>query len=239
MYDSIAPGDEKAASCEYCILFAQTDVMSTEHTMKEILKRFSNIKILPVLGKATFIVMDTLYALNLTKICFEFKPEQVLTELKDFIERFKVLENHKEQRYIINFYENQGVFFIDISGTLKKENLKALRLMFKTYLGDRVKKLRGVVYIFNNTDEQSSSFQTTWTLFRFWEDIGLSFKKIYYLSLSEKITNTIHKYVEPLGTTHLPNLLEVVKTLFPEHSKLNEEELFDIASSLLSDTKKY
>lgn len=209
----------------------------TEQVIKDITERFANIKILPVLGKASYIIMDMIYNLGLVKICFEFKPEQILDELNDFVERFKKLETHQEQRYIINFYINNDVFFIDITGTLKKENLKALRLMFKTYLGEKIKKLRGVVYIFNNTDEHSSNFQTTWTLFRFWESIGVGFDKIYYLSMSERITNTIHKYVEPLGAVHLANLLEAVKQLFPEHENSGEDELFDLASSLLTDPK--
>lgn len=212
--------------------------MLTEGLIKEIMSRFDKIKILPVLGKASYSLMETMYGLELLKICFEFKPEQVLEELKEFIERVKHAETAKEQRYIINFYENRDILFIDITGTLKRQNLNALRLMFKNYLHERYMKLKGVVYIFNNTDEHSSNFQTTWALFRFWQNIGVDYSKVFYLTLSERIAKNIHKYVEPLGVQHAPSMLDIVKAVFPEYSTKAEGELFDIASSLLDNPIK-
>ena len=85
-----------------------------------------------------------------------------MEELKEFIERTKEAQTNGAQPYRINFYENNQVFFIDLSGTLKQKNLKSFRLMFKTYLGEKAKKLRGVVFLFNNTHETSSNIITTW-----------------------------------------------------------------------------
>lgn len=178
-----------------------------------------------------------MYKLKIPKICFEFAPEQVLNELKALIENDG--KNGKENKqYIINFYENKETFIIDISGTLEFEKISALKLMFLNYLGQaRLKKIRGVVYIFNNTDETSMNFLNTWTLFRFWESLGIKFGQVYYLSSSEPVIKNVTNYLESFGVKHSHNLLEIVQELYPELQKAEEEKVFEFASTLLQTVK--
>lgn len=192
------------------------------------------VNILPVFAADTHKILDKMFKLDIKKICFDFSPERVIAELKEFTEKVINAKDTKEERYIINFYETQKLFLIDISGTLKKENLMPLKLMFKNYLGDKVKELRGVLYIFNSTDDKSINFQNTWALFRFWEEIGIDYSKVYYLAINDRIKYEMHKYIEPIGVGHMTDLIDVVKKTFPEYSAVTDEQkLFDIASSLL------
>ncbi|MCK4798834.1 MAG: hypothetical protein KAT05_15770 [Spirochaetes bacterium] len=197
---------------------------------------------MPVIESTKFSTMESMYNLGIKEICFNFKPEIILEELKLLVDdnKKKILEPLPENNnsYIINFYENKGSFIVDISGALKKEKITPLKLMFTNYLRNRLKNLRVVLYIFSNTDENSINFINIWTLFRIWKDIGLDYKKIAYLTTSDIIEKKINKYCHKFGIKHFTNLLEVIKNKYPEFAKKDETALFEFSSQLLQAPKK-
>jgi len=173
--------------------------------------------------------------LDIQKISFEFKPEALLADFKNFITaNTPDPDKTKQQKvYIINFYEKLGTFFIDISGEIKKEKISSLKMMFVNYLSTKLNKLKGVVYLFNNTDENSLTFQTVWGLMRIWKDVGIPYEKISYLTASEVIKRRMDKYTKDLGVKYQTSLLEIVKILYPEIAKKPEMEIFEFAAALL------
>ncbi|MCG8570328.1 MAG: hypothetical protein MJB14_09325 [Spirochaetes bacterium] len=216
--------------------FCRGEPHLTQDIIQNIKTKFSGLPILPVIEKMNFFVIDSLFQLNLEKICFqfdEFDEALVFEELQEFIKSDHQKKINGKKQYLINFYENKDIFFIDLAGPLKLENLKALKLKFTEYLEGKIKKLKGIVYIFENTDENTLSFNNIWALFRFWKDLGVDFHKVYYLSNSEKMSHQIKKYVEYFGVNHASDLLSIVKALFPETKKMDEMKVFEIASSLL------
>lgn len=227
----------------FAVIFNKSDIHSTEDHILEIKEIYPDLKFAVVFEKKTFTTLDTLYTLGTCLIIFDFEPENILNKINQHIEKSGITTKddndtpQKKDQYIINFYENKGIFFIDLSGTLSVNNLKALKLMFKQFINPDINKIKAVLYIFNNTDENSFTFQTTWALFRFWDEIGIPFKKINYLTISEKITDSIHEYLEPLGVSHQTNLIEVVKHVYPEFANKSEIEIFEYASDLLHDRR--
>jgi hypothetical protein len=208
--------------------------------IKEINVKYNNkIVILPVIKSNSFEVLDGFFTVGTERICFESQPEKILTELKNFIETNEKNEkNAAKKPYTINFYENLGSFFIDISGDLKKEKLVALKLMFQNYLSGKIQKLKGIVYIFNNANENTLSFSNLWALYRIWSEIGVDYKKIYYLTASDVIIKNHDNYIAPLGVSHYSSLLEIVKIIYPEMAKKEEMEIFEFAASLLENQNK-
>ena len=236
------------------ILFPKDDIHSTEDIIKGIREKFgTDFKLLPIIEKKNFYVLEIMFLAGVENICFEFKPETILSEIKSLVDsipkKVDVIKDDEpiptpnqsktKDYYIINFYENKGVFIVDLSGELKKEKLTALRLMFNNYLINKLSKLKGIIYIFNNASEKSLNFQNIWSLFRIWKAIGIDYSKIIYLCNPQIINERMGKYVEPLGVKHYPNLLDITKYFFPELSAKSEIEIFEFASTLLqSDTKK-
>jgi len=185
-------------------------------------------------------IFDILFQNNISNILFDFNPENLFKEINTFYENIKKLEQKKQiSQYIINFYENKDIFFIDITGTLEKEKISQLKLMFMHYLSSKLNKLKGIVYIFNNTDENSMIFPHIWLLFRFWKTLKIPYDKIYYLTSSDIITHNIQNYIGHFGIKKCSNLLEVVRYLFPNLADKNEMELFEFSSTLLQTDYKF
>jgi hypothetical protein len=183
--------------------------------------------------------LNNFYLLGMERVCFETNPERVYEEFKRFIDYYESDKKPSVKKpYIINFYESLNSFFIDISGELKKEKLQALKLMFQNYLDSKIDKLKGVIYIFNNADDESLVFQNIWPLFRIWKEIGVDYKKVFFLTTSETIIRRLNKYVIHLGISHYSSLLEIVKLLYPEKAKLDEMKIFEFAASLLENQNK-
>ena len=193
-----------------------------------------------VIEKTNFFTIDTLYNLEINKICFNFNPEIILNELKQLVSENESNKDNKkvsDKNYIIQFHENNDAFIIDISGPLKEEKLKPLKLMFINYLKNKIDRIKVVIYIFSGTDENTMTFSNVWTLLRIWEEIGIKYDKIAYLTSSEIIKNQIDRYFSLFGLRHYENLIELTKAYFPEISKKNEAEIFEFSSKLL-ETKK-
>ena len=242
LFSSSKPEDLKGV--KFGVLFAKNqDIHTTEDMVKEIRKKLGNsFKILPIFEKKDYYTFETLFTLDIDRICFDFNPEIVLKELIDYYNYY--VETPKDKKsvsnYIINFYENKGTFIVDLSGELQKEKLLALRLMFSNYLINKLSKLRGIVYIFNDIEETSVNFSTLWALFRFWKATNFDYSKIKYLTNSSVIEKKISKYISHLGVKHSKDLLEIVKTFYPDISKSNNDfQIFEFASELLqNDLKK-
>jgi hypothetical protein len=231
-------GDEKGI--KYGLFFQKEDVHSTQDLIKEIMVKYQDkIKILPVVKNINFENLDDFFRLGVERICFETQPAKVIEELNGFVEyNEKTKKDNSKKPYIINFYESLGSFFIDISGELKKEKLMALKLMFQNYLNGKINKLKGVVYIFNNAEDESLVFSNIWALFRIWHEIGFDYKKIFYLTTSEMIIKRLGKYIKHLGVSHYTSLLEIVKILYPEKANEDEMKIFEFAASLLENQNK-
>ena len=185
-------------------------------------------------------VLDTMLNNNFEMIFFDFAPEKIDAELKKYYEIKKKIEEEKNKKkpYIINFYENKGTFIVDLTGSLDREKISGLKLMFANYLATKIKNLKGVIYVFNNTDDKTMNFCIIWLLFRFWKELGIPYKNIYYLTSSEYINKNILEYTNFIGVKHSLNLIDIVKHLYPEVAKKNEMELFDFASNLLQSDSK-
>lgn len=207
--------------------------------IKEVKKRFNKVDLVTLVEDKNEYTLDLLFKNEIYSILFDFNPENLLKEITDLYENMKKIKQQKnKQRYLINFYENKNIFFIDITGTIEKEKISQLKLMFMHHLGNKLEKIKGVVYIFNNTDENSMIFQNIWLLFRFWKSLKISYEKIYYLTSSENITNNIQKYLGDFNIKKCSNLLEIVRYLFPELKNKNDMELFEFASTLLQTNSK-
>ncbi|HPO49373.1 MAG TPA: hypothetical protein PLO89_03520 [Spirochaetota bacterium] len=234
LYSQARPEDLRGVS--FGVLFPKDDIHSTEDSIKEIKQKFGeSFKILPIFEKKNYYTLDAMFLAGIERICFEFKPENVLKELVDYYEAYVEKNNNVKvsDNYVINFYENKGIFLIDISGELKKEKLLPLKLMFTNYLLNKLPKLKGILYIFNNTDEKTVNFVNIWALFRFWKSINFDYNKIMYLTASNTINDKLIKYIGHLGVKHSSNLLDVVKNLYPEFSNKSEIQIFDFASDIL------
>jgi hypothetical protein len=227
------PDDDKGVSLG--LLFPKEDILSTEDLIKELKEKYNgNLKIMPVIEKKSYTILEDMYVLGVEKICFEFKPDDVLTSFNKFVEvNTKKEEKTKITPYVINFYESLGTFFIDISGELKKEKITSLKMMFTSYLANKLTKLKGIVYIFNNAIDTSVNFTTIWALMRIWKGIGYPYNRIFFLTTSDEIKKRIEKYVGELGVKYYPSLLDIVKIIYPEVCKKSEMEIFEMAASLL------
>lgn len=197
---------------------------------------------MPVIENAKFLILESMYNLGVNRICFDFKPDVILNELTLLVEENNKKDSKSESKnnknYIINFYENKEAFIIDISGALKKEKIAPLKLMFINYLKNKLDKLRVIVYIFFNADEESMTFTNIWTLFKIWNEIGLNYEKVAYLTTSEIIEKKINKYFERFGVKHFKNLLEVIKEKYPEINNKDEAKLFEFSSQILQSSHK-
>jgi hypothetical protein len=203
-------------------------------------KFFDKLPVVLILESKKFSTIDNLYNIGINRILFDFKPESVLNEVKKFFDELE--GNNKfeltKSNYIINFYENNGVFAVDLSGPIMQKNVISLKLMFEHYLGDKRSKLKGVVYIFSNIDESFINFVNIWALLRVWNDLNFDYSKIFFLSNSQILIEAINRYFGIFGIRHTDSLLEVVKEIYPEMANKSEQELFDFSSQLLTDKKK-
>ena len=236
-YEKMTENDAKGII--YGLFFQKDDIHSTFDLLKDINIKYKQIRILPVVKNKNYEYLEGFYKIGIERICFENHPDKVLEEMRGFINYYEKSEKTVAKKpYIINFYESLNSFFIDISGELKKEKLQALKLMFENYLSNKMHNLRGVIYIFNNTDEESLVFQNIWGLFRIWHEINIDYDKVFFLTTSETIIRRIRKYIMHLGVKHFSSLLDIVKLLYPEKSKLDEMEIFEFAASLLENQNR-
>lgn len=220
------------------LIFIRTDIHSAEDELKEINNNYgSGIPIIAVCEKDRFVIIDLLYNLNVIEIIFEFVPEKILNAINSFNEKLTektIVSNKKNPKnYIIDFYENKDILIIDISGFILQEKVSGLKLMFMNYLKDKVKRLRGVVYIFSDIDESMLNFKNVWSLLRIWNELGINYAKVTYLTNSKILIELIEKYFLRFGLQIYPNLLEIVRFFYPELSEKNEMELFDFSSQIL------
>ncbi len=220
------------------LIFIRTDIHSAEDELKEINNIYgSGVPIMAVCEKDRFIIIDLLYNLNVIEIIFEFVPEKILNAINSFGEKLidqKNLPKQKQQgNYIIDFYENKDLMVIDISGVITKERVSGLKLMFMNYLKDKIKRLRGIVYVFSDIDDSVLDFKNVWSLLRIWNELGISYSKVTYLTNSKILIELIEKYFLRFGSQLYPNLLEIVRFFYPELSEKNEMELFDFSSQIL------
>jgi len=187
------------------LIFIRTDIHSAEDELKEINNIYgSGVPIMAVCEKDRFIIIDLLYNLNVIEIIFEFVPEKILNAINSFGEKLidqKNLPKQKKQgNYIIDFYENKDLMVIDISGVITKERVSGLKLMFMNYLKDKIKRLRGIVYVFSDIDDSVLDFKNVWSLLRIWNELGISYSKVTYLTNSKILIELIEKYFLRFGS---------------------------------------
>jgi hypothetical protein len=192
-----------------------------------------------------FSFIDNFYKLDVTEICFDFKPEIILAELKKIHEKTNknkdIITDEKElikMHYIVNFFENKNSFIVEFRGSLIKEKIAPLRLMFENELKTKLHNIKGIIYILTEIHESTLNFQNIWTLFRMWNDLRFDYKKITYLTNSEFAIKQINNYFSIYGVKHFENLLETTRYLYPELAKKDEDTLFDFAGQLLQAPKK-
>jgi hypothetical protein len=234
-------GKVKDKNFNFSLVFVKDDVHTVEEEIKEIKKKFyDKLPIMLILDSKKFSTIDSLYNIGINRIFFDFKPESVLSEIKKLYDELEGNSKFEftKSNYIINFYENNGVFAVDLSGPIMQKNVSPLKLMFEHYLGDKRGKIKGVVYIFSNIDESFINFINIWALLRVWNDLNVDYSMIFFLANSQILIETINRYFGIFGLKHTDNLLEVVKEIFPEMKDKSEQELFDFSSQLLTDKKK-
>lgn len=216
--------------------------MSIDDEIKEIkLMLPSKLPVLLITDNNSYNLLNFLYNLDITDISFNFNPVQILNDINFILENKKKLEENiqlkNNKHYMINFYENKEAFIIDINGTLIKEKLKSLKLMFTNLLKEKIGKLRVILYIFTNINEYSITFDNIWILFKIWNDLGINYNKITYLSNSEFLKKKISAYFGNYGLTYSSSLLEVVKKYYTNMINKDDYELFKFSSSLLKSNK--
>ena len=216
--------------------------MSIDDEIKEIKSMLTgDFPILLIMENNSYNLLDSFYNLGISYISFDFNPAQILKDINFILEKIKKTEGkieNKNKHYTINFYENKEAFIIDINGTLNKEKLKSLKLMFTTLLKEKIKKLQVIIYIFSNINEYSITFDNIWTLFKIWKDLGINYNKITYLTTSEFLKKQISAYFEKYGVAFSSNLLEVTKKYFINMINKDDYELFKFSSSLLKTNSK-
>ncbi|MBN2544416.1 MAG: hypothetical protein JXB50_01380 [Spirochaetes bacterium] len=220
------------------LIFIRAEIHSAEDELKEINNIYgSGVPVMAVCEKDRFVIIDLLYNLNVIEIIFEFVPEKILNAINIFNEklndRTNIPNKKNPKNYIIDFYENKDILVIDISGFILREKLGGLKLMFMNYLKDKIKRLRGIVYIFSDINESLLNFQNVWSLLRIWNELGISYSKVTYLTNSKILIELIEKYFLRFGLQLYPNLLEIVRFFYPELAEKNEMELFDFSSQIL------
>ncbi len=219
------------------VIFAKYDLMSIDDEIKEIkIKAKNNIPILIITDNNSFNSMDFLYNLGISYISFNFNPDQILNDMNFILINTKKLKENiqdKSKHYTINFYENKDAFIVDINGTLIKEKLKPLKLMFTNLLKEKIDKLHVIIYIFTDINEYSITFDNIWILFKVWKDLGIDYNKITYLTSSEFLKKQISTYFGNFGLTSSTDLLEVTKKYYSHMINKDDYEIFKFSSSLL------
>ena len=110
--------------------------------------------------------------------------------------------------------------------------------MFVNYLKEKLSDPKVIIYLFSNTDEKSATFENVWTLLKIWDELKIKYTKLVFLATSEIIKSEVDKCFSTYGMKHYENLLEIVKSFYPELSKKDEDELFDFSSKLLESPTK-
>ncbi|OQB67960.1 MAG: hypothetical protein BWX91_01410 [Spirochaetes bacterium ADurb.Bin133] len=220
---------------EIALIVSKASVYSIVDMIESLKLQYPELFIMPVLQEKNEMILDSMFQSGVEKILFDFNPDSIYREIqKIYSKRDAFLDKKSNKKlYMINFYENKDSFIIDITGSLEKEKIGGLKLMFMNYLNNKINKLKSIIYVFNNADETSVTFQPIWMLFRLWKNLGISYNKIYYLMSSDMIKESIRNYASFLGVKNSPNLIEIVKKVYPEEAKKGEMELFDFASALL------
>jgi len=227
------------------VIFIKRDIHRAEDEIKEIINKFhSKILILPVVENDNFAIIDTLYNIGISEIFFDTKPENILEQIKSLVEtndnKSNVDKNpvQKNTHYVIDFFEKNGTFIVEISGSLIKKKLIPLKLMFENILKAKFQSIKGIIYIFSDVQESTINFENIWTLLRIWKELGFNYNKISYLTQSELIIKIINKYFSRFGMKHNTDLLEYVKNNYPEISKKDEMAIFDFSAQLIQSPKK-
>ncbi len=225
----------------------KTDIHIAEDQIKEIVNTYKDrLPILAVMDKNVFDTIDRLYNLGVNEICFDFKPESIMKDLKSLKacgsgSKDIIRDEDKDtasKHYIINFFENNNIFIIDVHGPLIKEKISPLKLMFENLVKSRLNRIKGVIYILTDTHEDSMNIDNIWVLFRMWKEFGYDYKKVTFLTNSENVLKKINKYFSSTGMMHFINLLEVTQYFYPDLAKKGEDEIFNFASQLLQEPKK-
>lgn len=227
--------DKPKFNPEIALIVSKVSVYSVVDIIKSLKLQYPGLFVIPVLQEKNELIFDAMFQSGVEKILFDFNPDSIYSEIQAIYNKREIFLDKKSNKklYIINFYENKDSFIIDITGSLEKEKIGALKLMFMNYLNNKINKLKSIIYVFNNADETSVTFQHIWMLFRFWKNLGISYNKIYYLTSSDMIKGAIKNYASFLGVKNCSNLIEIVKRVYPEEAKKGEMELFDFASALL------
>lgn len=221
------------------MVFAKSDFHFVIDEIKEVNKKFLNTKIVVISEKDRVDVLEVFYKLGVYEIFFNFNPEAVLNYINELEKRLMSKdEKNKTKQYIIDFYFNKSLFIIDLSGAILEDKLTGLKLMFTNYLKEKIKSLRGVVYILSDVDESLVSFRLVWALFNFWQSIGINYKQISYLTQSSLFEQLANRYFLKFGIKKMENLLEASKYYFPELANKSEMELFEFSSQLLLSQKR-
>ncbi len=218
-----------------CVLLLTDNRMIITESFFRILETLDDIPVLPVMPEPHYRITNLIYQHNVSKICITKDIEVVLGELNDL---FDLQEKQKEAtdiRYIFTYRLKNDILFLAISGSLKKENMKGIKLMFKQLKSEKkLDNVKGVVYLFEEVDEISVNFQTIWTLFYFWEELGIEYKNVFYMSVMERAALYMRKYLEPLGVRHISSIMDLLKEIYPECKERSDEELFETASMLIN-----
>lgn len=220
------------------VIFSKFGLYGVLDILEEFNKKGFASPVLPVMPSKDFNVLDNMFKREVDDMAFDLEPEKLLNDIYERLDSKKIVgppvfETGQKSDYTINFFEKKGTFFVDVGGSLDKAKLTGLRIMFKDYLKNKVQSLRGIVYIFNNINELSIQFQTIWSLFRIWKDIGIDFHKVFYLTASDSVAGEINEYTDHLGVHRYSNLFHIVQKLYPELKGKGENVLFDFASDLI------
>lgn len=224
---------------DICLALIKNDFLHAEDDLKELSKNHKDkFPIIVATDKDKFNIIDKFFNLYVSDVFFDFMPEKILENINEIINKKPEAEDKQNTNYIIDFYDNKQLFIVDISGPILKEKVTGLKLMFYNFLKEKLKTLKGIVYIFSNINESTILFKNIWPLIKIWNDMNINYKNVAFLSNSKKLTSLIEKYFKKYGMNQFPNLLEISKYFFPELAKKNEMELFEFSAQILSSPRK-
>jgi hypothetical protein len=236
-FHNLTEEEQKKHKFRLAIVFGKHDINSAHDHINDIQKMFKKkLPIFAVVESSEFHSIELLFRLGVRDVSFEFNPDKFFEDLSFLLDEMEKDEKDKSLKnddYRINFFENCGAFFVDISGNVRLEKIAPLKLMFQHYLNKKLNALSLVVYVFSNTNELSLNFINIWTLFSIWKELSVDLKKVTFLTVSDKLSNKINRYLAKFGVSHFKDLLEIIKAKYPGMSEKEEQELFEFSSQLL------
>jgi len=222
---------------DLCVFFEFSVWVDTELEIAKIKQLSPNVNIMAVSKKPSIENMAEYFKLGIGNIFYSLDPDLIMQEILDYLQKLKSVNKtvaiDDSYEYRVNFFINKQVLFIDIHGRFVKENLKYFKLKIADLTGRSIKYLKGVVYIFQNISQQTIYFENLWYLFGFWNDLDIQYNKVHYLTTSEYMTTQTGKYFGKMGLKKSSDLFEIVSSLFPEVTAMNDEEKFEFVSSFL------